>query len=475
MKRYFFSLTIILLLLTACEREIELSPVSQTNADNFYKTATDIDQAVTAAYDALQTTGQYRQNFFYFMEVASDNSRQESLTNSNGVYGDFELFRLNPSNVVLNTTWVDCYRGIQRCNLVLSRIGDVPVNESQRAIYIGEVKFLRALTYFNLVRLWGAVPMVLEETTDAFEAFAVGRTDEALVYEQIIRDAEEAAALLPVRQSEAGRATKGAAQTLLGKIHLTRKNYAQAAAVLREVVDAGTYTLLADYAKLFGPANENNGESIFEVQFKEASNGEGSPYPNLFAPVGALPLVGGIGQTLGDNLPTLDLYNSYAEGDVRKNASIGTINGALYTKKYQDVPAQNGDSDVNAIVFRYADVLLMLAEALNEQGYVPGGEAFSYLNRVRIRAGVDSLTAAQVPDQAAFRQALERERRHELAFENHRWFDLLRTGRTLDVINAHTGSTAPFQINEYQLLFPVPQVQLDIVNNPALFSQNPGY
>ncbi len=475
MKKHIFLFIIIITLLVACEDAIDINPTSQVSVDNYYKIAADIEQGVIAAYDALQLTGQYRQNYVYFMEVTSDNSYQASITNSGGAYGDFDLFRLVPSNNVLNETWRDAYRGIQRVNVVLNRIDNVVMDETLRNTRKGELKFLRALTYFNLVRIWGDMPLVLTETTDPFESFGKGRDNVDAVYAQIIKDLEEAVAALPVKQ-DIGRATKGAAQALLGKVYLTRKDFTKASTILREVVNAGTYKLATEFKDNFDVKKENGVESIFEVQFKSGGIGEGSPFANLFAPSGTAgrQLVGNIGGTLGDNLPTQDLLNAYAANDKRKDATIGALtDGTLYCKKYLDTPFQDRDANNNFIVLRYADVLLMAAEALNEQDYVAGGEAFTYLNQIRSRAGLTALTALELPDQQTFRRAIEKERQLELAFENHRWFDLVRTGRALEVMNAHKSIWGQTVMKSHQVLFPVPQTQIDA--SAGALKQNQGY
>jgi tetratricopeptide (TPR) repeat protein len=459
-----------------------LKPQSQGSVENFYQSAADIDQALAGAYDALQSTGEYGQNFVYFMEVSSDNSKQESITNSGGVYGDFDLFRVVPSNSVLDLTWQHCYSGIIRCNTLLNRIDPITMDETTRNIRKGETKFLRALTYFNLVRIWGPVSLVTEEVTNPYDAFQFGRTGTDSIYAQIIKDLQEAIVALPVTFTgkEVGRATKVAAQTLLGKVYLTQKNYAAARDQLKQVVDYANANpnvlgLLTVFGDLFKVTNKNNKESIFEVQFLKGGVGEGSRFVNLFAPANTTQFTNGIGTALGDNVPTAGLSNAYSANDVRKAVTIGTIaDGRTYAKKYvgQDVPGLANDAGNNFIVLRYADVLLMYAEALNELAYdaTGTGDAWKCLNNVRVRAALTSATTTELPTQGDFRLAIEKERRLELATENHRWFDLVRTNRALEVMNASGGG---FTVKKHQLVFPVPQSQVD--TNPDKIKQNPEY
>lgn len=469
-------------ILFGCEGKLDIAPISNVSADGFFKTESDIEQAVVASYDNLQEEGQYGFDYMFLMEIRSDNAFVESPTNSGGDQGNIDLFQVSSGNFRINDAWNSCYRGIQRFNTVLNRIGEIDMDATLKNTRIGEVKFLRALTYFNLVRLWGDVPLVVEETTDPFEAFSIGRTSVSEVYAQIVNDLSEAISDLP-NTNEAGRATKGAAQTLLGKVHLTLGNWSDAVSVLDAV---SGYSLQPNFTDNFGIANENGMESIFEIQFQGGSGsildntitnntGEGSPYPNQVAPVGsANELLNGIGSQRGENIPDNALFNSFESGDARRDASIGVLsNGTTkYAKKLIDIPVDDYDSDLNVIVLRYADVLLMKAEALNEVGYVADGEAFDLLNQIRNRAGLTDLTAADLPTQSSFRDAIATERKHEFVSENHRWFDLLRTGKAIEVMNA---STSAFTVSDFQLVYPIPLSAIDAINDASIFPQNPGY
>lgn len=461
------------LLFSACGDDfLDLAPESQASADGFYKTATDLEQGVIAAYDALQAGGQYGRNFVYFMEVSADNATVGSVTTSGGIYGDFEIFRVVPTNTVLQETWQDCYAGIQRCNIVLNRIDAVEMEEQLKSVRKGEVMFIRALTYFNLVRIWGDMPLVIAETQNPFDAFAYSRTPVSEIYTQIVEDLKIAIDMLPVAPKEAGRVTQGAARTLLAEIYLTRLQYAEAAALLKAVIDSKAYELLPSFADVFSVTNKNNKESVFEIQFLKGGKGEGSEYVNRFSPMGTDVLNGGIGSSNGDNVPTRDLLRSFDANDKRLPVTIDSVrtqSGLYYTRKYVDTPFQDGDSNNDFIVYRYADVLLLYAEALNNVGYQAAGDAFDYLNEVRVRAGLNTLTAEELPDQESFQQAIAIERRHELAFENHRWFDLLRTGKTQEVLNGKFS----FSVQPHQLVFPIPQREIDTA--PDKIGQNKDY
>lgn len=457
----------------ACEDFIELTPPSSANVGDFYQSEQDIEQGVIAAYAALQSRGEYARNFLYFMEVRSDNSVVEDITKAGGEEGNLDLFREATTNGYLESTWNVCYTGIQRCNIVLSRIDGIEMSESLRNTRKGEVSFLRALTYFNLVRIWGEIPIVTEEVVNVSEAFSDKRESIESVYQEvIIPDLEFAIANLPAAQVDIGRVTQGAALTLLGKVYLTLQEWDLAISTLEQVQG---YSLLPNYADVFDVANENNAESIFEVQFVSLSDGEGSLFLRLHTPLNNTSLLGDVGAGgVGDNLPTQDLLDAFDDSDTRRAVTVGTLSdGRLHTNKYNGIPADTNDEDNNFMVLRYADVLLMLAEAYNEEAYMADGQAFDHLNQIRTRAGLSPFSSADLPDQSSFRDALYNERRLELAFENHRWFDLVRTNRYVEVMNAYDETRAPLVVEPYHQYFPIPQGQIDI--SPTNIRQNDGY
>ncbi|MBC7891604.1 MAG: RagB/SusD family nutrient uptake outer membrane protein [Sphingobacteriaceae bacterium] len=475
-SRYLFT-TLLCLSLTACkDKFLDLAPISQANTSSFFKTQSDLLNALSGAYGALQFAGQYGQ-LYVVAEIPSDDT-SPVLSGSVTDQDEFDKFYLRTTNPFLATRWADGYRGIYRCNTVIDRTAGVTMDEALKARLVGEAKFLRALMYFNLVRVFGDVPLVLKEISDPAEGYEFARAPVAEVYAQIIKDLTDADAALPASYTGAnvGRATKGAAKGLLGKVYLTQKNYAGAVAKLKEVVDAATYDLLPNYADLFKTANKNSKESIFEVQYKKGAIGEGSNFGNTYAPENSGNAVIQFGGG-GNNQPTVDLINSYEAGDVRRDVSLATsyVNAGgtkidyRYVRKYLDAPLTNGDAEDNGYVLRYADVLLLYAEALNESGQT--AQALPLLNRVRQRAKLADKTGLT---QAETRLAIEQERRVELAFEGHRWFDLVRTGRAIPVLNAKAAAIGiKAQLGENNLVFPVPQSQVDI--NVSKIKQNTGY
>ncbi|GAB4022021.1 RagB/SusD family nutrient uptake outer membrane protein [Spirosoma koreense] len=483
MKRYtpVLSLLISLTISSCSQKFLDLNPISNATTDNFYKTGDDIRNAVSGSYAALQADG-IAGNSYVFGEIASDNTlpvASGSITDQD----EFDRFYIKTTNPYINGRWNDCYSAIARFNTILDKIGSIQIDGTLKNRYVGEVKFLRALVYFTLVQTYGDVPLVTKAINDPDEGYTYTRNPKAEVYAQIEKDLTDADGALPVSYTgtDIGRATKGAAKALLGKVYLTEKKYPQAVAKLKEVIDLNTYALLPNYADVFKVSNKNNKESVFDVQYKSGGSGEGNAWPNSFAPQNSgnavINFSGG-----GNNQPTDDLIKSYEAGDVRKDVSLATsyVNAGgqtvqvNYVKKYFDTPVVNNDNGNNIPVIRYADVLLLYAESLNEVGYQPTGEALTYLNQIRTRAGLKAKTATDIPDQQAFRLAMEQERRSEFAFEGQRWYDLVRTGRAVAVMNSKKDQIRLVNVlTDNNLIFPIPQSQIDI--NKDKIRQNPGY
>ena len=478
MKKIILYCLAILALNSGCQKDfLNRTPVSDFNNETFYRTPEDMLNAVNAAYASLRDNGLYGQTLYAVGEVASDNT--EILDAQAGIdISQIDDFTTLTNNRLLSDMWNDHYKGILTCNTVIDRIGNVTMEEALKNRYIAEVRFLRALMYFNMVRTFGDIPLVTKETLAVQEGYTYTRNAAAEVYNQITADLDFAGQHLPTSYgaSDIGRATSGAASGLLCKVYLTMKNWTEAANQAKRTIDLGIYALVPEYAAVFAISNENNSESLFEVQYKKGGYGLGSPFNNRFAPRLSGQIVSTIGAGTGHNHPTLDMANSYEEGDKRKAASMadGYQNGnqfvaVRYVNKYLDPNLfEAGDADNNWPILRYADILLMRAEALNELAYIADGEAFQLLNDIRTRAGLAEKNSISIPDQQSFRKAIEQERRIELAFENHRWFDLVRTGRALEVLQEKGKN-----IQSHQLLFPIPQVQIDI--NPDQITQNPGY
>lgn len=477
------------LLLGACSKKfIELAPLSNQTSATFFKTGADFQQGVNAVYDGLQSQQAYGRTFYYLMEVRSDNTDIADRGANAGVASQVDLFTEATTNPFVTDGFAGSYVIITRANAVLDRIDAAAIDETLKKQYKGEALFLRSLSYFNLVRLYGKVPLVVR-TESPGESLSDKRNTTAEVYAQIESDLKTAAGLLPAsyaNASDLGRATAGSANTLLGKVYVTEKKWSDAATVLKTVLPA--YSLLPNYADLFRADNPVNAETIFTVRFRKGlSPTEGNTFFSDMLPM--IYINGTIYSGATNNRPTVDLAKAYEAGDKRFAASLDTVyyrnattlSYGRYVKKYLDLPATTGDQGNSFPVLRYSDALLLLAEALNEQAYsasTADGAALFYVNRVRVRAGLNAYTGADLPSQDAVRDALFRERRVELAFENDRWFDLIRYSKGLATMQTHLqkeyGLTSPV-LNTNRFLLPIPQREIEVHNDPTNFPQNTGY
>ena len=466
---------------SSCSDFLEQNPQTDLSENDFYKTADDILSAVNGAYSSLQE-GDIYGNWYVFGEIPSDNTRNQ-LSGSVTTQNEFDQFYIDTQNSMIANFWKAAYKVINRTNTILGRIDGIEINTELANRYKLECKFIRALMYFNLVRVYGDVPLVLKEISIS-ESYDILREPKENVYNQIIADLKEAQDL-PVSYSTAedGRATQGAAKALLANVYMTLHKYAEAETILAEIINSGRYSLLENtpgslnidgYKNVFSPVNHNSKEGIFEIQFLKGGYGEGSNYANNFAPENSGTNVVAVGGTGGNNIPEMDIYNAYEVGDLRRDfsMSLGYYDNrknnewveSRYVCKFMDVPYQNNDASNNYPVIRYADVILMYAEALNQNGKT--AEACKYLNMTRRRGfGYQTTETSpvdlQTTDKAQFALMVEQERRVELAFENHRWFDLIRTGRAVEVMRSKG-----FSLNETNLICPIPQKQIDV--NPKL-------
>lgn len=445
--------------LLSCKKFLDITPQSDPTSIAFYKNEADIRSAVTGCYAILQSNKLYAGHYLTLMETRSDNI---SDNNSGGAAGrdyNIDRFIAASDNLAVLEAWQNTYFAIDRCNTTLGNL-DVVANEGAKRQFEGELRFLRALNYFNLVRLWGDVPLVLKQITPD-ESYKLVRNKTPEIYAAIETDLIAAAALLPESYTgeDIGRATKGAAKSLLGKVYLTEKKYLSAIKSLEEVILSNTFQLLPNEADVFDVANKMNKEMIFVIRYNKTVIGEGHSVLTY------------VNQPVFDPL----LLNSYEPGDTRRDLlNLTTINGNTKPiKKYADLldPITNRVGN-DWPVLRYADVLLMYAEALNEVGYSSdiNSPAFINLNKIRMRARASIYTAAQLSDQTSFRTAIIKERRLEFVMENQRWFDLIRTNTATDAMKL-----VNLNIQSWQYLYPVPLTEVNIINNPSVFPQNPNY
>ena len=475
--------------ISACKKDfIILAPVSNQTSATFFKTAADFQQGVNAVYDGLQSQQAYGRTFYYLMEVRSDNTDIGDRGANAGVASQVDLFGEATTNSFVTDGFAGSYVIISRANAILDRIDAAAIDETSKKQFKGEALFLRALSYFNLVRLYGNVPLVVR-TESPNESLNDKRNAATEVYAQIEADLKNAVTLLPVTYSNSadlGRATAGSASTLLGKVYVTEKKWSDAATVLKTVLP--NYSLLPNYADLFKADNPVTAETIFTVRFRKGlSPSEGNTFFSDMAPM--IYINGTTYSGATNNRPTVDMAKAYEANDKRFTASMDTVylrnattlSSGRYVKKYLDLPGTTGDQGNSFPVLRYADALLLLAESLNEQAYsasAANGSALFYLNQVRTRAGVTAYTGTGLPTQDAVREALFKERRVELAFENDRWFDIIRYSKGLQIMQAHLlkeyGLASPV-LTTNRFLLPIPQREIEVHNDPVNFSQNAGY
>jgi len=477
MKKLVYIILTILVTLTSCSDFLSLSPEYQINEINYYQSENDYETAVVGIYSLLQ--GLHNLTIMYPAELLTDNTEINSYT-WGSVVAEYDEAEVTSANSIINSIWTSCFTAIAYSNNILSRIDDIEMSDTKRNQFEGEALFIRAYCYFYLVRLYGEVPIVevAFRSPDEISSFDMTRQPVSEIYTLIQDDLISAASLLQGIELSKGRASEGAAKTLLGKVYLTEEDYTSAATTLKEVIDMKTYSLVDDYGSMFDGSNEESDESIFEIEYLSGDLGEGNSFSSSYTPgLFNMAIFPNNMNGNGYMCPTQDLYDSYEEGDKRKTASVidsvlltdGTYEYTLCGLKFVDfTTGTSGDGGINYTALRYADVLLMYAEALNENNQT--SEALSYINEVRERADLDDLSGLSKEE---FALAMEKERRIEFFHEGHRWFDLLRTGRAKTVLNAYFESTgSSYTLEDYELLMPIPDDELEI--SPEL-EQNEGY
>jgi len=474
--------------LWSCKDYLDLEPEFAQDAENYFTTPEHYRLALTGAYDLLQASFLH----VWIGEIASDNSIAggESVVDTKGLH-DIDGMIHGAVNDELRNVYRWNYAGITRCNFILEN--RTKIEFPGKDVILAETSFLRAYYYFQLVKFFGDVPLILDKRLGSDDVTESKRNSRDEVYNAIVNDLNYAIPILAWNSGVKGRVDKGAALALLGKVYLYRNQFFEAASTFDNVINNGGYSLLGNYDGLFAASNEGHPETVFDIQY---SGLEGGSYDCLICLEGnAAPGFHGIrqwnGPVYGDgnsyNLPTQDLYDAYGANDlIRRDASIldidafiaaqsnpGNINYAIgggghtgyynnkYIKRIGEIGLPDNDltSPVNYIVIRYADVLLMAAEAHNRSGN--DGMALNYVNQVRNRVNLPNLSSSGI----TLTQNIWNERRLELAGEGHRFFDLVRTNQAANEI-------AGFITGKHEL-FPIPQIEIDLAGGN--WSQNPGY
>lgn len=514
MKRIHYILLICSAGFFSCKKVINLYPQSNLSTATYYSNLSEVKSALTGVYNGMQRS---LSNEWQFTELRSDNSKQGSpgsTASANRDLSDLDMFIPATTQQQIYNYWLATYNNIHSANIVLEKLGvtynettgaiiynpiTIPITEADRRQLAGEAMVIRAYHYFNLVRLFGGVFLV-HRSVSPVEAKTMNRVTATDIYKLIEADLSSAAANMntlkysQIAPEDLGRATGWAAKGFLAKVYLTLNRKPEAINLLQDIINNSGYSLQSNYANVFSITNEMNSEIMFSVRFKAGGLGLGSHFGNDFGPLGTgSAVINGDGDGL--NYPTAEL-DTLTNGDLRKPTLIGVFGtgtaAKLYVKKYLFPVTLTDDGEADWPVLRYADILLMMAEA---QGY--SASSINYLNMVRPRAGLVNYTTATLTTVAQFEKALSTERRIEFAFENQRWFDLLRFNTTMTTVTAIQSIRDHFA-NEYfshyrtylpptptlaqlqafitpeKLLLPIPQREID-TNTQLVIPQNPGY
>lgn len=494
---------IIMLMSSSCKKFLQETPKSFYTPENYYTSLVQAQNAVNGIYaftrNFYSSVGLFSENAMFMLEMPTGQARTE--TNQSNNNANLLNLTMTPTDLYFNVWWKSSYKGIDAANLAIKNIPAMPdaiVSATQKAQLLGQAKFLRAWFYFNLVRIFGDVPLIVDPTVSA-SGLQVKRAAVKDIYEQLI-----VPDLLSAEQSglpfvdNTGRVAIGAVKSLLAKVYETMAGfplqqpgkYALAKQKALEVITSGNYTLYQTYDEFRDPANDNKKENIFMVQFATGIA------TNPMFPF-TLPSFSYIsnGQTeIGALLPDATFYASYEPNDKRiqdrqffyshypnfnTGADVVFINGQHIFKYFDDVVQKTGLGSGKCFpVIRLSDIMLLYAEAQNEADGSPDANAYGYLNAIRSRANLPALSGLT---QDQFRQAVWRERNHELCFENQTWFDMVRTRKVYDSKNnifvSMAGYTFPAGGNKTlqskNYLFPIPQAEMDA--NPNLAPNNQGY
>jgi len=485
-----FILIIILLSFSSCEKFLDVNPQGELTQEAFPTTASDALLATNAVYTTLRNW-HYHSGGFPILDIMSDDALKGSNPNDAlNTVGPYNTFSITTTQDGLDRWWAALYQGIKRANVVIEKVAEINMDEQLQTRYIAEARFLRGLYYFDLVRAWGGVPIVT--TTDP--ELKIPRASADNVYSLVEEDLLFAVENLPSKgtygANDFGRATSGAAKALLAKMYLFKKDFVNAEKYALEVIQSGQYDLEPNFADANGKNGEHGVESVFEIGAMENESSLGDQYANTQG------VRGTPNRGWGFNRPTLELRHSFEEGDPRKDFTIidlgeeidgiliqgdGTTPDETYDEEgnlievecYNQkvwIPGTSTDTQFghNRRLIRFADVLLMAAEALNENG--KSGEALIHLNRVRARArsgNQEILPDINETNQTTLRELILRERRHELALEGHRFWDLVRTGYAPQFLGP-----LGYVTGKHELL-PIPQNEIDISQD--VLTQNPNW
>lgn len=475
MKKYF--ILIVIATLVSCEGILDKEPLGILDSGSFFKTENDAVQAINAAYKPLQINNANKNFYWAFGVITSD----DAVTGGDGSrpgLTELDAFTYTPRTEEFTNFWSLHYQGIVQCNTVIDKVPSIVMDETTQKRILGEAYFLRAYYYFLLTQVFGDVVLYTRLTPP--DELKISKTPKSIIYNQIIEDCEKAASVLPIKYGEGdiGRATKGAALALAAKTHLYSKNWQQTLDFISRIKELNTYDLVKDYSDNFKENTQNNSESVWEIQHSNLELGVGNALNQWWASKKVL-------DGYGFAEVTQAYFDSFDPLDPRRNFTIASNNqdyfGVVYKNSFSSTKlsprkylqpvsevTQKADGDINYTAIRYAEVLLWEAEALAELGKI--NEALIPLEAVRSRARAQSSDPSKAlpkiitTEKQELINAIRNERRWELGFEFHRFFDLVRWGLAGQVI-------PEFQTGKHEV-FPIPQAEIDL--NPQL-KQNIGY
>lgn len=508
------AIVLLISMFTGCKKVIDTVPQNNLSIDTYYRNVAEMQAGLIACYNGLQKPMNLE---WQMTELRTDNSKQGSpgsTASTNRDLSDLDMFTPATTHQAVYNYWLYTYNNIRNCNIVLQKLGvtytpstgtitftDVPIptTQDERKQIASEAMFIRAYHYFNLVRLFGGI-FIIHTPVSAEEAKQINRSSVSETYKFIEADLRAAIANMKslkysqIPAAELGRANIWSAKGLLAKMLLTLNRKAEAITVLQDIITNSGYGLQSSYANVFSTSNEMNSEILFAVRYKAGGLGLGSHFANDFAPLGSGSAVI-VGDGDGLNYPTNDL-DTATNGDARKPTIMATFGSGssakLYVRKFFSPVTVADDAENDWPVLRYADILLMMSEA---SGYTTDG--INYLNSTRPRAGLPNYTFATLTSQAQFELALSNERRIEFAFENQRFFDMVRFNTTFSTLTseqimkdhfadefynhyrlyvppAPTLAQLYAQTTREKMLLPIPQHEID-TNTQIAISQNPGY
>ena len=439
------------------DKFFEQYPANTITEGNHYQTDDDFDQAVKCCYLKIKT-----QMGFFLNELAfrSDECGLEAMAVSTQDRYDLDHFQEASNNGILTDVWNAWYNGVYRCNDILDHMEGKELANGDK--YRGEVLFLRAWWYFNLYRVFGGVPVTTKVVSPA-EAKTIARCSDEQMYDRLTEDLTAAVELLPEKRSaEKARVTKIAAQGLLAKVYLTFGKYEEAQAILDKALEDTNFGMMPTTGDAFSVTNKMNKEILFAIYYNKATdNGHGFWYSAKTSVLADIEnpkaQFKGIYTDTDNRLPLINSYTKISNTVFAMNKWYDEYDATYTTIVGNDFP-----------ILRYADLYLMYAEALGQQGKI--ADALPYLNKTRTRAGLSELTSAEISSKSAFIQALADERGKEFALEGQRWFDLVRLGLAVDYFKS-----LGYTLDSHNLLFPIPQNQIEIVNNESILWQNPGF